>query len=396
MSYANLYRPDQLFLPHQKLAEFAKTVPTPFYLYHEEGIRKAAQLIRGSFCWAPVHQSWFPLSVNACPQILNLFREAGFGALTGSIPELELAKMLGFTKIAFHTPAMTDAAVQAAKSAAAVIFDAPGQIEAFAGALPERCMLRYFPETLPGGVRAAAVRRQTSGMDRAELFKSVRRLRALGAKQIGLYCCLPSHDGGESVYPAAASMLFRLAGEILTQTGVRISCIHLGGLGFIGDASRGTLQLSRVGALIRDAFRNDLPDGHAPELHTEFGRYAVARHGLIVCRVAEVREQTRRCAIVDASTAQVPDLLLGGVRHPISVVGNCGKSGRSVYSVHGCTPDVRERFCDRAILPTLKPGSLLVIRFAGACCESMQFSRAMLPRPGSWLYTCDGRFVPTA
>ena len=397
MAYANVYRPDRLFLPQQRLKEFAKTVPTPFYLYHEEGISKSARLIQGSFCWAPEHLGWFPVSTNACPQILRIFRDTGFGALARSIPELELARKLGFAEIAFHTPAMTSDAVLAAKDATTVIFDSPGQIEAFAGALPDRCLLRYHPETMPCSDRTAAVRRQKSGMDRAQLMAAAGRLKALGAKQIGLHCHLASPAGSETFYPAVASMLFRLAGEVLLQTGARISCIDLGGgISVTRETNSGMVQLSRTGALVREAYRNDLPDGLSPAIHTEFGRYAIARHGLLVCRVAEVRERTRRYAILDASTAQLPDLLLGGVRHPISVVGNCGKTGRAVYSVHGCTPDARERICDRAILPPLEPGSLLAIHFAGACCESMQFSRAMLPGAGSWIYTIDGRFVPTA
>ncbi len=394
MAYANVYRPDRLFLPQQKLAAFAASVSTPFYLYDEDGIRKSARLIRGSFCWASRHMAWFPVSVNSCPQILRIFREEGFGALARSVPELALAQSSGFSEITFHTAAMTAAAVQAAiRANCTVIFDSPGQIEAFEGCLPDRCLLRCQP----ANAAPAAVLKQKSGMERSQIMASAARLRDLGVRQIGLHCHASSGGCDEGFYSAAAVHLIRLAKEVFVETGIRVDCIDPGGgLDVRSDPPRGMVQLSRVGALVRDVFENELPAGFAPAIHTEFGRYAVARHGLLISRVAEVRERTRTYAILDTSTAQLPDLLLGGARHPISVIGNCAKRGRKVYSVHGCTPDARERICDRAILPALEPGSLVAIHHSGACCESMQLSRALLPRAGSFLYTREGQFVPTA
>lgn len=396
MAYANLYRPDRLFLPQQRLTAFAETVPTPFYLYHEEGIRKSAQLICGSFRWALEHLALFPISANSCPQVLRIFREAGFGALARSVQELALARSCGFSEIAFHTAAMTPEAVRAVKDApCTVIFDSPAQIEAMEGRFPARCALRYHPEKEPGR-SAAAVLRHKSGMDRAQILDAVRILSAAGVEEIGLHCHIDGNPG-EEFYPAAADMAFSLAQEVFLGTGIRFAFVDPGGgIGLRREADRGMVQLSRVGALVRDRYEARFGAGYRPAIWTEFGRCAVARHGLLICRVTEIRERTRAYAILDASTGQLPDLLLGGARHPISVVGTCSKNGRRVYSVHGCTPDVREILCDRAILPVLSPGKLLAIRDAGAYCESMQIPRCMGPACGSYLYTEDGSFVPTA
>ena len=398
MAYADLYRPDRLFLPQQKLAAFAGNVPTPFYIYHAEGIRKAAQLIRGSFCWAPEHRAWFPISANGCPQILRILREEGFGVLARSVRELELAQACGFSDIAFHTGAMTaEAARAAAKAGCTVIFDSPAQIEAMANCLPPRCLLRLCPEKDLGTNRAVAALKNRSGMDRTQILAAVQTLRSRGAEHIGLHCHLPGAPGDERHYPAVAAMLLELALEIYTRTGVRIDCIDPGGgIDVRSEPHRGIIQLSRVGALVRDVWETMLPPELRPAICTEFGRYAVARHGLLISRVVEIRERNRSFAILDASTAQLPDLLLGGVRHPISVVGTCARSGRRVYAVYGCTPNARERICDRAILPELRPGTLLAIHGAGAYCESVQIPRCMLPACGSYLYTADGEFVPTA
>ena len=397
MAYANLYRPDRLFLPQQKLSAFAETVPTPFYLYHEEGIRKSAQLIRGSFRWVPEHRALFPVSANSCGQILRIFREEGFGALARSVQELALAKGCGFSEIAFHTAAMTAEAAVAAKDArCTVIFDSPAQIRAMDGCFPVRCALRFHPEREPGR-SAAAVRKHKSGMDRTQILEAVRTLSAAGVEEIGLHCHISGGNTGEDFYPSAAATVFSMAQEVFRSTGVRIAFVDPGGgIGVYSEHGRGVVQLSRVGVLVREAYEAAFGREQGPALCTEFGRYAAARHGLLVCRVAEVRERSRAYAILDATTGQLPDLLISGARHPISVVGSCAKSGRQVYSVHGCTPDARELICDRAILPALSPGALVAIHTAGASCESMQLSRCAIPTCGSYLYTEDGCFVPTA
>ena len=285
MAYANLYRPDRLFLPQQRLTAFAETVPTPFYLYHEEGIRKSAQLICGSFRWAPEHLALFPISANSCPQVLRIFREAGFGTLARSVQELALARSCGFSEIAFHTAAMTPEAVRAVKDApCTVIFDSPAQIEAMEGRFPARCALRYHPEKEPGR-SAAAVLRHKSGMDRAQILDAVRILSAAGVEEIGLHCHIDGNPG-EEFYPAAADMAFSLAQEVFLGTGIRFAFVDPGGgIGLRREAERGMVQLSRVGALVRDRYEARFGAGYRPAIWTEFGRCAVARHGLLICRV---------------------------------------------------------------------------------------------------------------
>ena len=394
MAYANLYRPDRLFLPQQKLAAFARTVPTPFYLYHGEGIRKSARLIRASFGWAPEHRAWYPLSANGCSAIASIFREEGFGALARSVPELEAARRYGFSEIAFHTAAMTAAAAQAAgQGDCTVIFDSPAQICAMESFLPRRCALRYHPDREPGR-SAAASSRHKSGMDAEQILAAARTLREAGVEALGLHCHLGC--GREEHYPAVAAMLFALAKEI-ARSGIRFDFIDLGGgVGVRSETDGAVIQLSRVGAIVRDAYAAAFDGQLRPAIVTELGRCAVARHGLLISRVTEVRERGRSYAILDMSTAQLPDLLLGGGQHAISVVGSCARTGRRVYSVHGCSPDARELICDRAILPALSPGTLVAIHSTGAYCESQQLSRCMTPPCGSYLYTEAGEFVPTA
>ena len=88
MAYADIYRRDRLFLPQQELLAFAREVPTPFYLYDEDGVRKTARLILASFRMPAGHRAYFPVGVNNAPAILRIYREEGFGALVCSVQEL--------------------------------------------------------------------------------------------------------------------------------------------------------------------------------------------------------------------------------------------------------------------------------------------------------------------
>ena len=394
MAYADIYRRDRLFLPQQKLLAFARDVPTPFYLYNEDGIRKTARLILGSFRWNAGHRAWFPVSVNSCPAILRIYREEGFGALAGSVQELELAQKVGFSDILFHTAAMTPQAVEAVRrSGCGVILDAPGQLAQFGSEPPARCLLRYHPEKeLRKAFTSAISRRGKSGMSREHVIETAQALSRLGVREIGLHCHISGGALGEEDYSFLASILLELAEE-LSESGVRITAIDPGGgLADGTEPGRPTIHMSAVGAQMRRVFA-ELPEGLQPALYTEFGRFAIARHGILISRVAELRERGRSYAILDLSASQLSRWPNHGVQR-ISVVGNCARSGRKVYSVHGCTTAARELLCDRAILPPLRVGTLVALHGCGAYCRIDQSRRGLLPSCGSFLFTLGGELVP--
>lgn len=391
MSYGNLHRPDRLFLPQQALLHFSEQVFAPFFLYDEDGIRKAARTIKGSFLWNRGHKPWFPLMANTSPAILRILREEGFGLLAQSKQELRHAYRCGFAgeEILFHTPAMTDQAALLAKQlGCGVIFDAPGQIEKMADGLPNRCLLRVCPERISYGPGFAEhTDKGRAGMNHDQLLAAAARLSELGAKEIGLHCQIFSNSRNEAYYPSVADLLFSLAAELRNRLGVEVSCCDLGG-GIGRDQ-----DLPHIGSVIRDRFRAAFPNGDGPAIFTELGRYPLQRHGILVCRVAEVREHSRPYMILNASASALPWLTERRERPHISVVGNCGRSGRMVWAVYGCSADSRDRFSDRAMLPPVSPGAVVAIHNAGAYGASAQNRLNMLPSWDGYLYTRQGEIV---
>lgn len=391
MPYGNMHRPDQLFLPQQTLLRFAEQIPTPFYLYDEDGIRKSARTIRGSFCWNPGHRQWFPLTANATPAVLRILREVGFGVLVQSESELRFAQRCHFPgkDILLHTSAMTDTlAALAEESGCGVIFDAPCQIDKLNGRFPKRCLLRFHPERFPNGLPFASnTDKYKSGMPRDQILHAALRLSNAGVEEIGIHCHLFANARQEAYYPAVADLLFSLAAELRSRFDIRISCCDLGGGIGIGHPLP---NLPHIGAQIRSLYQAAFPNGEGPALYTELGRFALGRHGILVCRVVEVRERSRRHVILDVSAPIFPYQR----NSHISVVGNCRREGRLVYAIHGCTPSPHDRFCDRTVLPEVQPGTLLAIHDAGAYDESAGSRLCMLPHRHSYLYTCTMQIIP--
>lgn len=391
MPYGNTHRPDRLFLPQHALLHFAEQVPTPFYLYDEDGIRKSARTINGSFCWNSGHRQWFPLMANATPAVLRILREEGFGVLVQSEHELRIAQRFQFTgdDILLHTPAMTDSlAALAMQLGCSVVFDAPCQIDKLSSRLPKRCLLRFQPERLSGGSPTSfGTEKYKSGMHRTQILAAALRLRNAGVKEIGLQCHLFANARQDVPYPAVADLLFSLAAELRSRYDIHVSCCDLGGGLSIGQPHA---NLPHMGAQIRGMYRVAFPDGNGPDLYTELGQYALGRHCILVCRVVEMRERSRCHVILDASA---PIFSHARTSH-ISVVGNCRREGRLVYAIHGCTLNPHDRFCDKAVLPALHPGALLAIHNTGAYHESLSSRHHTPPDYQSYLYTRTMQIIP--
>ncbi len=399
MAYRNTYRPDRLFLPQQKLLRFAEELPTPFYLYDEAGIRKTARIVQGSFCWNPGHRQFFPLMANRTPAIIQIMREMGFGLLVQNEYELRCAQQSGFSgdRILLHPTALTDSLVElVGRLGCGVVFDALCQVERMSTCLPKRCLLRYQPGKVFGETNFSKVNnRHKSGMSKEQIFEAARLLQKLGVEEIGLHCHLSNNSQKDTYYPAQAKTLFSLAAELRKTTGIRVACCDLGGGIGVDPAAGAPLQcLSHIGAGVRACYREFFPEQPGPALYTELGRYLVGPHGILLSRVVEVRERLRRFAILDASIANCArPMLNSGLQH-LSVVGDCRRTGRVVYSVHGCTSDSVDRFDDRAVLPELYPGRLVAIRKVGAYAQSMQSGMCMLPPCPAYIYTRYGEIRP--
>ena len=85
------------FLTLEKAREIIKTIPTPFHIYDEAGIRANARAMKAAFSWNPGFREYFAVKATPNPYILQLLMEEGCGCDCSSYTELMLAKAVGAT-----------------------------------------------------------------------------------------------------------------------------------------------------------------------------------------------------------------------------------------------------------------------------------------------------------
>ena len=84
------------FVTKEKIEEIANTIPTPFHLYDEKGIRANAQAVKEAFAWNPGFREYFAVKANPNPFLIKILQEYGCGTDCSSMTELMLSNELGF------------------------------------------------------------------------------------------------------------------------------------------------------------------------------------------------------------------------------------------------------------------------------------------------------------
>lgn len=131
MSYFN-YQQDELFCERVKLADVAKEIPTPFYLYSETGIVQNFEKYDKALHGIP-HTICYAMKSNSNMALLKLLAQRGSGADVVSGGELYLALKAGFDpkKIVFAGVGKRDDELKDAIEAgvAAINVESPQELE---------------------------------------------------------------------------------------------------------------------------------------------------------------------------------------------------------------------------------------------------------------------------
>ena len=145
------------FITLEKAREIAQSVPTPFHLYDEEGIRARARQINEAFAWNPGFREYFAVKATPNPYLLKILQEEGCGVDCSSYTELVLSRACGFAghDIMFSsndTPAQD--MFEAARLGALINLDDLTMVDFLeqVAQVPETVFCRYNP----GGVFALA------------------------------------------------------------------------------------------------------------------------------------------------------------------------------------------------------------------------------------------------
>ena len=64
------------FVTKEKLEEITASVPTPFHLYDEKGIRENAKAVKEAFAWNPGFREYFAVKATPNPTLIKILGDA--------------------------------------------------------------------------------------------------------------------------------------------------------------------------------------------------------------------------------------------------------------------------------------------------------------------------------
>ncbi len=393
----------QPFVTKEKLDEIIASVPTPFHLYDEKGIRENAKALQEAFAWNKGFREFY--AVKACPNpfVINILREYGSGCDCSSLTELMLSKAMGCQPgdIMFSSNATpAEEYAYAEKLGAIINLDDITHIdflEKTIGHIPETISCRYNPGGLfkisnsimdnPGDAKY--------GMTTEQIFEAFRILKAKGAKKFGIHAFLASNTVTNEYYPTLAKILFEVAVKLEQETGADIQFINLsGGIGIPYKPDQEPNDIRAIGAGVKKVYEEVLvPAGMGDvAIYTELGRFMTGPYGCLVTRAIHAKHTYKEYIGCDACAVNLMRPAMYGAYHHITVMGKENEPCDHKYDITGSLCENNDKFAIDRMLPKIDIGDLLVIHDTGAHGFAMGYNYNGKLRSAEVLLKEDGSF----
>ena len=391
------------FLTLEKAKEIIGSIPTPFHIYDEAGIRANARALKAAFAWNPGFREYFAVKATPNPYILQLLMEEGCGCDCSSYTELMLAHAVGATgkDIMFSSNVTPVQDMRKAFELGAYInLDDATHVEFLhevAGSVPETVCLRYNPGgsfslgntimDMPGHAKY--------GMTEDQLVSSIRKLMALGTKHFGIHAFLASNTTTNEYYPELAANLFRLAIRLNQATGAHIAFVNLsGGVGVDYRPEQPKCDIAAIGEGVRQQYESILTPAGMDDIaiFTELGRFMLAPYGHLVSTVLHQKHIYREYIGLDACAADLMRPAMYGAYHHITVLGKENADLDHVYDVTGGLCENNDKFAIERSLPQIDIGDILVLHDTGAHGHAMGYNYNGKLRSAEVLLRPDGSF----
>ena len=391
------------FLTLQKAQEITQTIPTPFHIYDEAGIRRNARALKEAFAWNKGFREYFAVKATPNPHILKLLHEEGCGCDCSSYTELLLAEAIGLKgqDIMFSSNVTPELDMKKAYELGAYInLDDATHVEFLhkvVGAVPETVCLRYNPggSFSLGNTIMDMPRDAKYGMTEDQMAGAINRLMALGTKHFGIHAFLASNTTTNEYYPELASQLFRLAVRLRNATGCHIAFVNLsGGVGVDYRPEQPSSDIAIIGEGVRQRYEQILkPQGMDDiAIFTELGRFMLAPYGHLVSTVLHQKHIYREYIGLDACAANLMCPAMYGAYHHITVLGKEDAILDHVYDVTGGLCENNDKFAIERSLPEIDVGDIVCIHDTGAHGFSMGYNYNGKLRSAEVLLKEDGRF----
>ena len=365
------------FVTKEKVEEITKTIPTPFHIYDEKGIRENAAKVKEAFAWNKGFREYYAVKANPNPFLINILKEYGCGLDCSSMTELMLSNELGVNgdMIMFSsndTPA--EEFKYADKIGATINLDDFTHIEFLEdtlGYIPKTLSLRYNP----GGVYSVSNGIMDNpgdakyGMTKEQLFEAYKILKDKGVERFGLHSFLVSNTVTNDYYPTLAKTLFELAVEIKNEIGVKLDFINLsGGVGIAYKPEQTPNDILIIGDGVRKVYEEVLvpEDMGNVSIYTEMGRFMMGPYGGLVTTAIHEKHTYKEYIGVDACAVNLMRPAMYGAYHHITVLGKEDAPLDHTYDVTGSLCENNDKFAIDRKLPKIDMGDILFIHDAGA------------------------------
>lgn len=391
------------FVTKEQIEEIVKTIPTPFHIYDEKGIRENAQKLKDAFAWNKGFKEFFAVKATPNPFLIDILRDYGCGCDCSSLTELMLSHAMGVKgeDIMFSsndTPA--EEFVYANEIGATINLDDITHIdflEKAIGKIPETISCRYNPGGYftisnsimdnPGDAKY--------GMITEQLFEAFKILKAKGAKNFGIHAFLASNTVTNEYYPTLAKTLFEVAVKLEKETGADIKFINLsGGIGIPYKPDQEPNDIKVIGEGVRKVYEEVLvPAGMGDvALYTELGRFMMAPYGHLITKAIHEKHTHKEYIGVDACAVNLMRPAMYGAYHHITVLGKENEPCDHKYDVTGSLCENNDKFAIDRMLPKIDMGDYLAIHDTGAHGFSMGYNYNGKLRSAEVLLKQDGSF----
>lgn len=390
------------FVTKEQIEEIAKSYPTPFHIYDEEGIRENARRLKAAFAWNKGFREYFAVKATPNPFIMKVLQEEGCGFDCSSYTELLLSDEVGAKEhdIMFSSNATPDIDFKKAFELGAIInlddFTHIDILDKLTG-IPETICCRYNPggefrtDGSPNVMDTPSDAKY--GFTHEQIIEGYRILKEKGAKKFGMHAFLASNTLTNDYYPTLARIMFRVAVEIKEKTGVQLSFINLsGGVGIAYKPDQSQNDIAVIGKKVREAYEEILvPAGMGDvAIFTELGRFMLAPYGMLIAKAIREKHIYKEYIGLDACAANLMRPAIYGAYHHITVLGRENSPCDHKYDITGGLCENCDKFAVDRMLPKIEIGDYIAIHDTGAHGFSMGYNYNGKLRSAELLLRGDG------
>ncbi|MGC8748297.1 MAG: diaminopimelate decarboxylase [Candidatus Kapaibacteriota bacterium] len=371
----------------------AEKFGTPLYVYDKEKIVNNYKKLFNSFSkYFENFQIHFSVKSNSNIRILKLFKELGSGVDCSSPFELQLSLKAGFEpqKIVYtgNYESDEDFAFISSYDIRVNLDDISSYDRLCRYRKPEVVSFRVNPGIGKGGFEGITTGGADAkfGVPYELLSQAYSKALQNGSKRFGIHIMTGSNILEPIYFAEIVEKLFRIAGKIFKELGIKPEYIDIGGgFGIPYSDDEQELNIEETARLISEVY-NEFCEKYElgePELKLEPGRYLVGNAGFLVAKVTGIKNSYKKFVGIDAGMNTLIRPALYGARHRVVVYGK--DEYTHLVQICGQICENSDILLRNVPFPEVQEGDLCVITDVGAYGFSMASNYNSRPLPAEIL-----------